>query len=710
MYKQEEYIYNEFTKHYTDIHEPIAIYGIGIDAGNLLPQISQYNIVGLLDGKVKSGEAHGKRIIDLPQVLEQKVKTIVIVARPAVLNLIYHRIASFAEENNIFVGDVRGRNLSEEFAFHEHDIEYFDRNWTELEDAVKKYDIVTFDIFDTLLVRKTLLPKDIFEVTELKLKDERERIPDFCSIRIEAEDRCYKKGLNPDIYQIYEEICNLSECPTEVSRRYLQTEIETEREFLCARKSMLDFYNKIKKEKEIYLISDMYLPSDILNEILGQCGYMGYKKIYVSCEHGCGKADGLFEKFICEEQIKTPVIHIGDNEITDKRCAEAAGLHSFYIMNKMELMENSTYNMALDRAESLLDHITLGMFANKAFDDPFILHGTRGKREISDHREMAYLFLAPEIIYFVCWLMKSIENERCDYVIYPSRDAYVLKKLCAVLKKNQNMKDFPDGVYTYVSRRALLAACTFEKDDIDYVLGHDYRGDTLGIFKDRFNIKLDERAEGYSRDAVMEFSRKYSKEILDRCSFERNNYMAYLDNLNLEKKEKIAFIDFVAAGTVQNGLRKLISTDIKGFYFLKRNTDDVDREKHINVESFYTPKGDFELDANVYRFYLFLEMLLTSPEPTLNYMDEKRRPVFLEEKRSRREIQIIMDMQEEILNFGEEVSRLHPSILAENIKPDMADKILGFIGNEFSDIKNNDILSMQLTDEYMARTFNIFDR
>ena len=121
------------------------------------------------------------------------------------------------------------------------------------------------------------------------------------------------------------------------------------------------------------------------------------------------------------------------------------------------------------------------------------------------------------------------------------------------------------------------------------------------------------------------------------------------------------------------------------------------------MESFYTPKGDFELDANVYRFYLFLEMLLTSPEPTLNYMDEKRKPVFLEEKRSRREIQIIMDMQEEILNFGEEASRLHPNILSEDI-------ILGFIGNEFSDIKNNDILSMQLTDEYMARTFNIFDR
>lgn len=87
MYNQEEYIYTEFKENYTDVKEPIVIYGIGVDAGKLIPRIQEYNIVGLMDGKQKSGEIYGKVIVDYKEVLELNVKKIVIVARPAILGL-----------------------------------------------------------------------------------------------------------------------------------------------------------------------------------------------------------------------------------------------------------------------------------------------------------------------------------------------------------------------------------------------------------------------------------------------------------------------------------------------------------------------------------------------------------------------------------------------------------------------------------------------
>lgn len=165
MYNQEEYIYTEFKENYTDVKEPIVIYGIGVDAGKLIPRIQEYNIVGLMDGKQKSGEIYGKVIVDYKEVLELNVKKIVIVARPAILGMIYHRIEKFTSENNIFVGDVRGRNLAEIFCNHENDIPYFHKNWCDLKSACESHDIVTFDIFDTLLVRKTMFPKDILKLS-----------------------------------------------------------------------------------------------------------------------------------------------------------------------------------------------------------------------------------------------------------------------------------------------------------------------------------------------------------------------------------------------------------------------------------------------------------------------------------------------------------------------------------------------------------------
>lgn len=710
MYNQDEFIYAEFKSNYTDVKEPIVIYGIGVDAGKLIPKIQEYNIVGLMDGKQKSGEIYGKHIIDFKELKELRVKKIIIVARPAVLGVIYHRIEKFTKENRIFVGDVRGRNLAEVFCTRENDIPYFHKNWIDLSNACKNHDIVTFDIFDTLIVRKTMQPKDIFDIVEIELSNIDTVIKEFAKIRIKAEDNCYKKKMNPTIYQIYDEIELLTESSKDTLQKYLEKEIETEKQFLCARKSMRDFFYEIKEKKEIYLISDMYLPAEILTDILNGCGYTGYKSIYVSCEQECSKNDGLFEKFIAEDGRRQNAIHIGDNEVSDGKSAENAGLETFLIMNKLEMLENSSYSEVIDKAESLLDRISTGLFCNRAFDNPFALYETKGKLQLNDYRDIAYLFIAPEILYFSGWLMKNIIAEKCDFVMYPSRDAFVLQKICSAISKNQKITDYPEGKYVYVSRRALYAATAFEQKDIDFIVAHEYRGSTSDLFKDRFNIELPEEVEGYDSNKVMELAVKYSACILERCRMERINYCSYLNENGIAKKKKTAFIDFVAAGTVQNGMRKLLPNEIQGFYFLKRDTDDIDREMNLKVRSFYPPKGDFELDANIYRFYLFFELMITSPEPTLNYISEELKPVFLLEKRSPEEIRMVMEMQEEMLRFAEEISILHPSMFSEDIEKTIPDMIVGFMGKEYSDIECEMMTSMVLTDEYFSRTFNIFDR
>ena len=710
MYNQKEYIYNEFVNNYREKSVPIVIYGIGINTGELLDRVKDYNIVGLLDGKIKSGEAWGKRIIDLPEMIEKGYKTIVVVSRPAVIGIIYHRIEKFVKQNDIFVGDVKGRNLAEIYKNRGLDNPYFSVSWSDLERECDCHSIISFDIFDTLLVRQVLYPKDIFDVVQKSMKSSNEIISEFVDLRISSENELYKEGINPTIYQIYDRIQEKVKCSDYLKNKYLNQEIDTEKKFIKPRKSMLSFFNKIKDKKKIYLISDMYLPSDILKEILSECGYKGYEKIVVSCEYNCSKTGGLYKLFISEDSSIKKCLHIGDNYEADIISAKNAGLDAFFIMSEIELLENSSYSGLVAIANSLLDNIAVGLFCNRAFDDPFVMYGTKGIYAIKNHRDLSYLICSAEILYFSCWLIKSIINSECDYVIYPSRDAYILEQICKNIVDIQKIDDYVDGKYIYVSRRTMNAATLFNINDINNVSSHEYNGSIEQMYKKRFNIIVSEHRM-CDKKLLMNLNKKYEKEILNEGRIERENYVAYIKNEIPIQVRNVAFIDFIAAGTVQNGLRKIVdSFKIHGFYFMKRNTDDVDKESSINVSSFYNPKGDFEIDDNIYKYYLFFELLLTSPESTLNYINDDLQPVFLEETRNEDEIKVIMEMQDEMLEYAKQISILHPDLLNEKIEKNVPDAMVGFLGQEYSDIRCEMIKSMELLDEYLSKSFNIFGR
>ena len=228
--------------------------------------------------------------------------------------MIYHRISEFCKENLIHVYDINGRELSQIFVNRERDIPYFHLSYEDLQKEIEKHSIISFDIFDTLIMRKILYPKDIFDIVERKLDNE-DRIS-FATLRMRAESELNNEGANPTIYEIYDrlqKICGISDWKKE---ELLNLEINTEMEFLVPRQRMLELFDSIKMNKKIYLISDMYLTKDILIKVLKKCGYEGYEDIYVSCEKRRSKTEGLFDIFISDLKEVKYSLHIGDNEIS----------------------------------------------------------------------------------------------------------------------------------------------------------------------------------------------------------------------------------------------------------------------------------------------------------------------------------------------------------------------------------------------------------
>lgn len=131
----------------------IAIYGIGRRSATLLPGIIDYNIVGLLDRDENSigNELCGIKIIPL-KTIEKVADIIIINSDPSNYEIIYRRIKDVISVP-IYYADGRKAYIENENTDYEKN-EYWKCSYEQLKKKIDDVDIVSFDIFDTIIMRK----------------------------------------------------------------------------------------------------------------------------------------------------------------------------------------------------------------------------------------------------------------------------------------------------------------------------------------------------------------------------------------------------------------------------------------------------------------------------------------------------------------------------------------------------------------------------
>lgn len=188
--------------------------------------------------------------------------------------------------------------------------------------ALHDYDVVSFDIFDTLLLRSCNNPSDVFQLVE-----NRYGIAGFRERRIEAEESARlqpnRSNREVNIYDIYEQL-SLDSPGISIPAQY---EIDIEYEVCRANPVFLELCHKLQESQcTIIATSDMYLPGPILQELLRHCGYCQINRVFVSCDYGFGKRQGKLQKAIqakLGQNLK--YIHIGDNLLSDVQGSITAG-------------------------------------------------------------------------------------------------------------------------------------------------------------------------------------------------------------------------------------------------------------------------------------------------------------------------------------------------------------------------------------------------
>ncbi|MCM1568367.1 MAG: hypothetical protein NC081_02840 [Roseburia sp.] len=680
-------------EHFRD--KKVALYGLSTETERVLPELGNYfHIIGLLDGFREEGEIYGLPILPLSAVLRQQAALIIVVARPGSCRVIAKRIGEVCRESGIALFDIRGKNLLEEsrVCYDFSLLPGYTRG--ELLQKIAQADVVSFDLFDTLVMRRVLFPTDIYELVDIALRNRGVSIKGFSKLRLESEKELAVSGA-PTLEEIYQHMLKKLDDVNIAASELAELEWQTDCKTILPRTAVCEVFCEIVEAgKRVYIVSDTYYTSPQLNRLLERAGVKGYKGILASCEYGTGKVQQLFGQL--KESIgASSCLHIGDDITADVEGAARAGIDSFRLYSGSDLLDAVGYLGLSEHMNALTDRLKIGFFVSELFNNPFQFETEQKRIGISDTYDIGFLVCAPIISDFVLWFHRQVKRYGIQNIWFGARDGYLLQKLYQELEPDARTE------YFLTSRTAAIRAGIYDKRDILYVDGMKFSGGLEENLKARFGLEareISDRDIAYEEAGLL----KYEKSILESSAVWREGYQAYLDTLEISD-DVIAFFDFVAKGTTQLYVQKLVKQPVKGLYFLQLEPGFM-HDKGLDIEAFY--KKEETQKSSIYDDYYILETILTAPHPSIYGFADGGKPVYAKETRSEGDKRCFLGVQNGILDYFRLYLELVPKDLRhENKKLD--EVFLRLIHG--LEITAPDFLSMTVEDPFFNRMTEISD-
>ena len=312
---------------------------------------------------------------------------------------------------------------------------YNSKQYPSAEAYIKKasgYDVISFDIFDTLIFRPFSSPTDVFFFVGEKLG-----IPDFKRIRMEQEHLArmdeYKKSRSYEI--TLDDIWTRMERETGVSKvKGIRAELDAELEFCYANPFMKDIYKKIlEMDKEIILTSDMYLPSDFIEKMMKRSGYDGFSHIYMSCETGKSKAKGDIYVSLKKKYEGKRLLHIGDNAFSDVQKAQENGTDVL-----------PYHNVNAD-GESFRSR-DMSPVVGSAYRGLVNARLRSGFKKYAEEYEYGYVYGGLFVLGYCSFIHDHCKKNQIEKILFLSRDGDILKKVYDELYPGSKTE------YVYLSR------------------------------------------------------------------------------------------------------------------------------------------------------------------------------------------------------------------------------------------------------------------
>lgn len=293
--------------------------------------------------------------------------------------------------------------------------------------------LVTLDVFDTLLLRRSGGPRTVFPLAarlarqagalEPAMSDEA-----FALLR-EAAEREARKAGEVDLGRIYRCLPSGLGDPEHLAA----AELEAERRLLAANPYLLDWLRELRRrEMPVVLLSDMHLPGAELARLLAGCGVPAdlYEALWVSCDHGVSKANGgLFQALLASRPglAAEAVLHVGDNAHGDVAVPRSLGFRT-------------ALYQPMPRLAGLL---TRERLLGASLDTPLTLLRTLAAQGLPDDAENGHaddrgfwtafgaLVLGPAVVHYADWVLRDAHAAGIRRIAPLLREGALLGELIA---------------------------------------------------------------------------------------------------------------------------------------------------------------------------------------------------------------------------------------------------------------------------------------
>lgn len=639
-YNEAEEILRNFEKKFLNQKSiSIVIYGIGKNTKFLLENLKGYNIIGLMDPIKTGSQVFGLPVLSKEEAKE-KARVIVIVARRSAIRIIYNRIKEL-EGDELEIINLLGVDLKNNDSIKK-EIQgnyYWKNDKNELIDAINKYDVISFDVFDTLISRLVINAESVFGIVEGILK-RKKILENFQSIRKEAQIEAinlFKEPTYTEIYMCFSKIANVKKS---LADYIMQLEFEIELKCTYSRDDMIEVIKyAIEMNKDVYLISDMYFSAEQIRELLKKSGFNLELPILVSNEYRSSKETGelfaIYKNLIGDKKC----LHIGDNYLVDIVNAKKNNIDGYYLKSSYDLAMESGLFTILKNSHLIDNSVVIGLLVAKLFPSPFSLSETRGVVQVKSGYIFGYFFCGTMILAFFSFLFDIIASDLESIILFGARDGYLIERIYKLIIEKLRLENMPLGVYFLTSRRAATIASCNSLNDIEKILKNSSMQCSQDeLLRIKFGVKSHEdqhkdRMVSTTSDyeELKEYVLKYFNEIIDNAQFERDNYKKYVNKTVCLEHKKVWFYDFVTSGTIVSALNAFLNRKIDLICFATTGETLVDCQSDFEIRSYLGKRSLNVPDSKFIEYYLLWECILTSSDPQLEKFDENGEPVFLSE-------------------------------------------------------------------------------
>lgn len=323
--------------------------------------------------------------------------------------------------------------------------------------------LASFDIFDTTLIRKCGKPESIFLLLAHRLyPTDAAKQNAFLIWRSGSRGRVHNRqtGNEYTLEDIYADDY-LKGFREYTPQQLMETEMSTEKDSLIPNPDIIDKITDLRNNGyQIAFISDMYLPSSFLQNILSEYGiFTESDKIYVSCEENARKDTGHLYKKVRAELKPEKWIHFGDNRRSDYKMALNNGIEAHLV--DYGFNDSEKFLMSSNAGSSHHDEIAILAGYSRAW---------RIINRNNPYAEIAGVFTAAVYIPYVKWIIEQARIQGIKRLYFLSRDGYILMKIAESL----NVEDIQLR-YLFVSRKSLTPGfmADFTQDNLlDISDGH----------------------------------------------------------------------------------------------------------------------------------------------------------------------------------------------------------------------------------------------